>query len=61
MLFGALLLILGVLIAVYPPLLSLIVALLLISLGGVFIMIGYRMKKLKKRYDNPFVDFFIRF
>ena len=61
MAFGILLVIAGILIAIYPPLLSIIVASVLILFGVTITMIGYRIKKMQKRFDDPFVDFFFRF
>lgn len=50
----------GILIALYPPLLSLIVAVLLVLSGIVLVAVSYRYKKAAKRFDNPFLDFFMR-
>ena len=61
MLLGAILLLSGILIAIYPPLLSLIVAAILVFVGISLIAISYHYKKLSKHIDNPFVDFFMRF
>ncbi|MBN2514688.1 MAG: hypothetical protein JXC33_01510 [Deltaproteobacteria bacterium] len=61
MAFGILLIFAGVLIAIYPPLLSIIVASVLILFGVTITMMGYRIKKMQKRFDDPFVDFFFRF
>jgi len=61
MAFGILLVIAGILIAVYPPLLSIIVASVLILFGVTITMVAYRMKKMQKRFDDPFVDFFFRY
>jgi uncharacterized membrane protein HdeD (DUF308 family) len=58
---GILLIVAGILIALYPPLLSLIVASLLILVGIGVITIAHYNKKLRKHYDNPAVDFFFRF
>lgn len=58
---GILLIIAGILIAVFPPLLSIIVASVLILFGVTITMVSYRMKKMQKRFDDPFVDFFFRF
>jgi len=58
---GILLIVAGILIALYPPLLSLIVASLLILVGIGLITIAHYNKKLSKHYDNPAVDFFFRF
>jgi len=61
MLIGVILVIAGILIAVYPVLLSLIVAFVLIFLGIIAFFVGYNFKKMEKRFDNPFIDFFVRF
>ncbi|MBT8490682.1 MAG: hypothetical protein KJN62_06520 [Deltaproteobacteria bacterium] len=61
MAFGILLIIAGLLIAIYPPMLSIIVASVLILFGITITMVAYRMKKMQKRFDDPFVDFFFRF
>ena len=57
MLFGIFLIVAGILIAVYPPLLSLIVASFFI-LGGTFLVfLSYSYKKLsrtRRAYVNPF-------
>lgn len=55
------LIIAGILIALYPLLLSIIVATLLIFVGITLAMISYRFKKMHRHFDNPFADFFIRF
>ena len=60
MLLGSLLIMAGILIAIYPPLLSLIVALVLIFTGGSFIYLGYYYRKASKKFENPFIDFFFR-
>jgi len=61
MLLGIVLLVAGVLIAIYPPFLSLVVAVILIFAGISLILISYHYKKMSKHIDNPFVDFFFRF
>ena len=60
MLLGIILIICGLLIAVYPPLLSLIVAALLVSLGTIVLVMAYRYKKMAKSFDDPFLDFFMK-
>jgi len=50
----------GVLIAIKPVLLSLIVAFLLILLGIFFIYLSYYYKKISHRFEDPFIDFFFR-
>ena len=61
MFLGIMFIIAGFLIAVYPPLLSLIVAGLLFFIGIVLVSISYHYKKMSKHMDNPFMDFFIRY
>jgi len=61
MIIGIIFIIAGILIAIYPPLLSLIVASLLIFVGLSFIAISYQYKKLSKRMENPYIDFLIRY
>jgi Flp pilus assembly protein TadB len=61
MIAGIMLVIAGLLIAMYPPLLSIIVAGLLIFLGVALIYLHYHYRNISKRFDNPFMDFFIRF
>jgi len=60
MLLGIILIGAGILIAIYPPLLSLIVALVLIFTGISFIYLGYYYRKASKKFENPFIDFFFR-
>ena len=61
MVVGIVFIIVGILIAVYPHLLSIIVAALLIMIGAILASMSYHYKKMKKEADNPFVDFFIRY
>jgi len=58
---GFLLVLAGVLIAIFPQLLSLIVALFLIGAGLNIIFISYYYKKVSRHFDNPFIDFIFRF
>lgn len=58
---GILFIVGGVLIALYPPLLSIIVATMMIFLGISFMVVGYYYRKMAKKVENPYVDFFIRF
>ena len=60
MLLGILLIIGGLLIALYPPLLSIIVAAILVSTGTILAVIGYRLKKTARKFDDPFIDFFMK-
>ena len=58
---GIIFIIVGILIAAYPQLLSIIVAAFLIMIGVILALMSYHYKKIKREADNPFVDFFIRF
>jgi len=60
MLGGIILIIAGILIAVYPPLLSVIVAVLLILMGWIVVSIAYHNRKLRRHFDNPVVELFFR-
>lgn len=61
MLPGFMLVIAGVLIAIYPPLLSIIVAVFLIMTGAMLLSIGYYHRKMQKHFDNPAVEAFFRY
>ena len=61
MVVGIILIVAGIMIALYPPLLSIIVASLLIFIGVTLTVISYRFKKMHKHFQDPFADFFIRF
>ena len=58
---GAIFILAGILIALNPPLLSFIVAMMLILLGIGFVSMSYHYKKISKQFEDPFMDFFIRF
>lgn len=60
MIVGIILILAGILIAVYPELLSLIVASILILIGIFSVSIGYHARKVSKKFGDPFVDFFFR-
>lgn len=60
MLGGIILIIAGILILMYPPLLSIIVAALLIFLGVTVVSIAYHNRKLRRHFDNPVVELFFR-
>ena len=45
---------------VYPPLLAIIVATLLILVGAMLVAVGYYQRKLRVHYDNPAVELFFR-
>ena len=57
---GIVFIIAGVLLVVYPPLLSIIVATLLIFTGVLIIAIVRNERKLQRHYRNPTVEFFFR-
>ena len=61
MFIGIILILAGILIAIYPLLLSIIVATLLISIGLTFMLISYRFKRMHKHFSDPFADFFLRY
>ena len=60
MIAGITLIICGIMIALYPPLLSFVVAVLLIFAGALLSMASYRYKKMARHTDDPFVDFFMK-
>ncbi|MBD3271251.1 MAG: DUF3096 domain-containing protein [Elusimicrobia bacterium] len=60
MIIGFFFIIAGVLIALFPPLLSFIVSALLILTGIYSIYIGYYLRKSARKFDEPFIDFFFR-
>ncbi len=60
MILGILLIISGIMIAMYPPLLSMIVAILLIFAGVFLTMVGYRYRKMSRSFNDPFIDFFMK-
>ena len=61
MILGICLIIAGILIALHPPLLSIIVAALLIFMGAILTLISYRFKKMNRHSSDPFTDFFFKF
>ncbi|MFA5038335.1 MAG: hypothetical protein WC732_01495 [Candidatus Omnitrophota bacterium] len=61
MLIGIIFILAGILIAMYPPLLSLIVASLLIFTGVTFFYLGYSYRKAARKSEDPFINFFFRF
>ena len=60
MIAGIILITAGILIALFPPLLSIVVACILILLGIVFLYLGYYYKRVSRKFDDPFIDFFLR-
>ena len=61
MITGIILIIVGILIVAFPQLLSIIVATLLIMIGVTIASMSYHFKKINKEFNNPFMDFFIKF
>ena len=61
MIFGILFILAGILIVMYPPLLSIIVAMFLISIGISLISMHFYFRKASREFDNPFMNFFIRY
>jgi cytochrome c biogenesis protein CcdA len=57
---GIVFIIAGVLLILYPPLLSIIVATLLISIGALIIAIVRNERKLQRHHRNPTIEFFFR-
>jgi hypothetical protein len=60
MILGLMLIVAGILIAVYPPLLSLIVAMVLIFWGVSILYLSHYYKKIARKFDDPYLDFFFR-
>ncbi|HPN73185.1 MAG TPA: hypothetical protein PKZ41_04225 [Candidatus Omnitrophota bacterium] len=59
MFMGIILIISGLLIALYPPLLSMIVAALLVGAGGMTLLVWYRLREKTRKFDDPFIGFFM--
>ncbi len=57
---GGLFIIFGILIALFPNLLQLIISALLIITGVNICAISYSYKKMSRHADNPFIDFIFR-
>jgi len=58
---GIILIIAGILLVLFPPLLSIIVAALLIGAGILVIAIARNERRLHRNYRNPTIDFFFRY
>lgn len=58
---GIVLILSGILLVVFPPLLSIIVAAVLIFAGVMAISIARYNRKYQRHYDNPTVEFFFRY
>ena len=61
MIAGIVLIVAAVLLIVYPPLLSLVVAMFLMLAGITLVSIASQERKLKRQYRNPVIEFFIRY
>ncbi|MGD2075850.1 MAG: hypothetical protein PVI91_08830 [Gammaproteobacteria bacterium] len=58
---GIALIIAGILLVVYPPLLSIIVAAFMIVTGVMVISVARYNRKHRRHYDNPTIEFFFRY
>ena len=61
MLAGIFFIVMGVLIIIYPALLSMIVAAFLIIMGLSIFLTSIYFKRVSRRFNNPYMNFFIRF
>jgi len=61
MLAGIILIIAGVLLVIYPPLLSIIVAAFLIFAGIMVVSIARYNRKFQRHFDNPTVELFFKY
>jgi uncharacterized membrane protein HdeD (DUF308 family) len=61
MLAGIILIIAGVLLVIYPPLLSIIVAAVLIFAGVMVVSIARYNRKYQRHFDNPTVEMFFKY
>jgi len=60
MITGIVLVLAGILLVVYPPLLSIIVAAFLIAAGFMVISIARYNRRLERHFENPTIDIFFR-
>ncbi len=60
MLAGIILILCGLLIAIYPPLLALVIASLLIMSGVMTLLIAYQNRRMYQRYENPILRVFFK-
>ncbi len=58
---GIVLIIAGILLVLYPPLLSIIVALFLIFMGITFISIARFNRRHNRHFENPTIELFFRY
>jgi hypothetical protein len=61
MLTGIVLLLAGISIALYPPLLSIIIASILIALGLLLVVSAWYHRKLQRRGGNPIIELILRY
>ena len=61
MLTGIVVLLAGILIALYPPLLSIIIASILIALGLLPVVSAWYHRELQRRADNPVIELILRY
>lgn len=60
MISGIILFIAGILIELFPSILSIIVSVLLIFTGGMVFALAYYNRKLSRQFDNPIIELFFR-
>jgi uncharacterized membrane protein HdeD (DUF308 family) len=60
MIAGIVLILAGVLLVVYPPLLSIIVAAFLILSGIMALSVARHNRRLERHFDNPTIEIFFR-
>jgi len=61
MIAGIVLIVAGLLIAVYPPLLAWIVALILVAVGALVLSSAYYHRKYARHADNPVIELIFRY
>ena len=61
MIAGIILIAAGILLVVYPPLLSIIVAVVLILAGTMALSVAHYNRKVQRHFDNPTVEFFFHY
>ena len=57
---GIILIIAGILLVVFPPLLSIIVAAFLVAAGVMLISIARYNRRLERHFENPTIEIFFR-
>jgi len=60
MLTGIVLVLCGILIAIYPTLLSLVVSMLLIFIGAFIFIVSSKTRQMKSTFKDPFLDLFFK-